>query len=252
MSIRMASAVVPPKDAATVPPVGQTTAVQIAPTTGPLIATLPLTNNPVGNTIVVAPATETITTEVPMAEDSTVAAPSILTPKIGAPTAGDSTAGPSTAGALETGEAKTSTKDKPPEPAVVCVPLILNAFVLNETLCDPERRSKIAPLNLPDYSALGHGSMLKADVLPQVDLHAASPASVNTRISDVSGTGAARPERLGVYLHWTLPKAFRSGLAATDSASGTADHDTRRLEAGLPKKDEKQQTDDPEVSFLTG
>lgn len=135
----------------------------------------------------------------------------------------------------------------PADPAVVCVPMILNAFVLNETLCNSDRKSKIGPLNLPDYSGLGHGSLLKADVVPPVDLHAASPASINTRISDVAGTGAVRTDRLGVYLHWILPKAFRAGMAATESASKDHDHDARRLEAGLSGKKETS-SEDAEVS----
>jgi hypothetical protein len=114
--------------------------------------------------------------------------------------------------------------------------MTLHAFVLNETLCDSERKAKIGPLNLPDYSGLGRGSLLKADVVPPVDLHAASPASINTRISDVAGTGAVRTDRLGVYLHWILPKAFRAGMASTESAS--KDHEARRLEFGLPGKKE--------------
>ena len=134
------------------------------------------------------------------------------------------------------------------ECSVVLVPLILDAFVLNERLCGSERSSKIAPLNRPDYSGLGHGTFLRADIFPKVDLHTASPATVNSRVSDLS-TGQIRKDRLGIYLHWVLPKAFRSGIAATETAS--AEHQKRRFQHGYPAVEEGQEpqsTEMPEVS----
>ncbi|MCJ1395663.1 hypothetical protein MMC18_008549 [Xylographa bjoerkii] len=127
----------------------------------------------------------------------------------------------------------------------VCVPLVLDAFILNEKLCGLNRSTKVPPLNRPDYSGLGHGSFLRPDILPAVDLHTASPASINSRISNIS-TGKVRQDRLGVYIHWILPKAFRSGIAATESAK--AEHDKRRFEHGYPAAEnrETQPTDTPD------
>ena len=86
-------------------------------------------------------------------------------------------------------------------PSVVCVPIDLDAFVLSEKLCDAQWKSKIAPLHQPDYSGLSGGANLRSDLLTPIDLHAASPASVNTRVTDVAGTGQVRNDRVGVYLH---------------------------------------------------
>jgi len=44
-----------------------------------------------------------------------------------------------------------------------------------------------------------------------VDLHAAKPSSINSRVTDL-GNGAWRKQRLGVYLHWVLPPFYRSGV----------------------------------------
>ncbi|KAK6499545.1 hypothetical protein TWF506_004174 [Arthrobotrys conoides] len=119
---------------------------------------------------------------------------------------------------------------------VVCVPLSVDTFVLNPALFASDRKSKICPLNLPDYSGLRYGSLLKADVIPSVRLHAASPAEVNTRITDVSGTGKPRADRMGVYLHWVLPRGFRTGIAASYSARG--EYEQQRVESGFPENGE--------------
>src|SRR6218665_1648516 len=115
---------------------------------------------------------------------------------------------------------------------VVCVPLSVDAFVLSPPLFASDRKSKISPLNLPDYSGLRYGSLLKADVIPSVRLHAASPVEVNTRITDVYGTGKPRADRMGVYLHWVLPRGFRTGI--TTSYSAKEQHNQQRVESGFP------------------
>lgn len=142
----------------------------------------------------------------------------------------------------------------PPQPVtnppVVCVPLTVDAFVLNELLFDKARKSKICPLNLPDYTALGFGSQLRADIQPNVDVHDASPASINTRIADVGGTGAIRKDRVGIYLHWVIPKAFRSSIAATESAAQGDQYKKQRLESGMANEGEgKDDAAEPEVSL---
>jgi hypothetical protein len=79
--------------------------------------------------------------------------------------------------------------------------------------------------------------MSKHDVLPPVDLHSCRPSFVNPRISQAYSaplqtvqlsnpepdfstitSGAINEARLGVYLHWSLPRGYRSGASA---ASGT-------------------------------
>ncbi|EPS39913.1 hypothetical protein H072_6329 [Dactylellina haptotyla CBS 200.50] len=125
------------------------------------------------------------------------------------------------------------------EDSVVCVPLSVDAFVLNPALFASNRKSKICPLNLPDYTGLRYGSLLKADVIPPVHLHAASPVEVNTRITDVSGTGKPRADRMGVYLHWVLPRGFRTGIAASYSARDN--YEKQRIDAGFPQKGENSE-----------
>lgn len=77
------------------------------------------------------------------------------------------------------------------------------------------------------------------DVLPPVDLHTSRPASVNPRISqaysadlnpvvikdpkpDFAKSGdAVIQSRLGVYLHWSLPRGYRTGSSGADGAQRT-------------------------------
>lgn len=98
----------------------------------------------------------------------------------------------------------------------VCIPLQVDAFQLNESLINTGR-AFIAPFSLPDYSSLEPGARLQHDAIPHLDLRAAFPSSINARLSDLD-TGTARQDRLGVYLHWTIPKLFRVGVMATESA----------------------------------
>ncbi len=55
---------------------------------------------------------------------------------------------------------------------------------------------------------------MEPDVLPYHDLHNASPATSNPRVTNLV-TGQPRVERQGVYLHWMLPRVYRSGAAQT-------------------------------------
>ena len=104
----------------------------------------------------------------------------------------------------------------------VAVPMKLDAFILNEKLCDGgedgQPSARIAPLNQPNYTFLQVNEFLaQNDVTDYVDVHASIPASTNLRMTDL-GTGLTRTQRRGVYLHWILPRVYRSGDAATSSA----------------------------------
>ncbi|WYZ36283.1 hypothetical protein EsH8_XII_000033 [Colletotrichum jinshuiense] len=102
---------------------------------------------------------------------------------------------------------------------VVLLPVKLDAFVLNEAVCNGgEFDAKIAPITQPNYTFLRLDDFyLQNDVLNHVDLHAASPAARNPRVTDLR-TASRRDNRLGVYLHWTLPRVYR--LAATTQEGG--------------------------------
>ena len=80
----------------------------------------------------------------------------------------------------------------------------------------------IAPLSQPNYTFLRLDSaLIEPDVVPYHDLHNASPAGSNPRLTDLA-TGNPRVERQGVYLHWMLPKCYRSG-SAEDTNNDTQD-----------------------------
>ncbi|KAK4948585.1 hypothetical protein LTR10_012589 [Elasticomyces elasticus] len=109
----------------------------------------------------------------------------------------------------------------------VCVPVRVDAFVLSPEIVAKSQKSLIAPVTQPNYAFLRYdASVIQHDILPHHDLHAATPAVLNSRVTDL-GTGNIRPERLGVYLHWVLPRVYRSGTAAANSAS---DKQTARRE----------------------
>ncbi|KAE8381123.1 hypothetical protein BDV26DRAFT_289826 [Aspergillus bertholletiae] len=120
------------------------------------------------------------------------------------------------------------------------IPLKLDAFVFNETLSDPDLRTpntdpaheaKIAPITQPNYTFLQwKHQLLQHDILDHVDLHNAFPASSNSRLYDL-GKGQPRTNRMGVYLHWVMPRFYRTGTAATPSA--VPGHDQQRKAKGL-------------------
>ncbi|GME34033.1 hypothetical protein FN846DRAFT_301180 [Neofusicoccum parvum] len=116
-------------------------------------------------------------------------------------------------------------------PEVIAVPLKLDAFVLNAAVCggssdqpnDDENhdKAKIAPLSQPNYTYLRfERNMVQNDILNFTDLHKTGPAKFNSRFTDL-GTGEPRPKRQGVYLHWTVPRPYRSGSTLSqDSEAG--------------------------------
>lgn len=99
-----------------------------------------------------------------------------------------------------------------PSPIVVLVPVKLDAFGFNPAVCNGKSdEAKIAPITQPNYTFLRVDEFVaQHDVLPHVDLHLSSPSSTNLRLMDL-GTGEMRP-RTGVYLHWSLPRAYRRGI----------------------------------------
>lgn len=79
--------------------------------------------------------------------------------------------------------------------------------------------AKIAPIVQPNYTFLRLDTdYIQSDILNPIDLHNAWPAEFNSRFTDL-GTDKARPHRQGVYVHWTIPRLYRSGIAATKPES---------------------------------
>lgn len=107
---------------------------------------------------------------------------------------------------------------------VALVPMQLDAFVLNPAVCgtgnDNDTSARICPITQPNYTFLRLDSfLLQSDVQNHVALHNTAPASINSRLTDLGGRPNPTPlrHRHGVYVHWTLPRFYRSGVSATES-----------------------------------
>jgi hypothetical protein len=112
----------------------------------------------------------------------------------------------------------------------VLIPVKLDAFVLNDLVCEGgPGKAKIAPISQPNYTFLRlDKSYLQSDILYDIDIHNISGqngAQFNSRITDL-GTGERREHRRGIYLHWTIPRIYRSGVTKTN--------DTNKDTRGLP------------------
>ncbi|KPM41414.1 hypothetical protein AK830_g5113 [Neonectria ditissima] len=110
---------------------------------------------------------------------------------------------------------------KEPIPQAVAIPMKLDAFILNKAVCggssespkddQNKKHAKIAPISQPNYTFLRfERSMVQNDILNFTDLHKTGPARFNRRFTDL-GTGETFPGRQGVYIHWIVPKPYRSG-----------------------------------------
>lgn len=91
----------------------------------------------------------------------------------------------------------------------------LDAFALSPDCCDG--LSKIAPYTQPNYTALRLDShLIQHDVLDHVDFHTSSPATKNPRLADLtlSPPNNLKHNRMGVHLHWSLPRLYRTAIAS--------------------------------------
>ncbi|KAJ6032603.1 hypothetical protein N7540_003335 [Penicillium herquei] len=132
-------------------------------------------------------------------------------------------------------------------PLAVCIPLNVDAFILNKDVVE-SGKALIAPFSLPDYGGLEPGDRLQHDVIPHLDLRSAAISATNDRLSDLD-SGKPRRDRLGVYLHWTIPKPFRAGVSATHSAK-ELDQEQRKKK-GLPEEKRETSTGSTEVRIDT-
>lgn len=121
----------------------------------------------------------------------------------------------------------------------VCIPIDLDAFVLNRRVCDASSQADdqgialVAPITQPNYVNLRLTSdQIQHDILPRVDVHNSKNAATNPRIAELyakpfvnftttnpipdsnASAGIVR-SRQGVYLHWSLPRLYRA--AATQA-----------------------------------
>ena len=104
----------------------------------------------------------------------------------------------------------------------VCVPMKVEAFRLNAASATGP--SRLAPLSQPDLTQLRHWNDVVGDV--DLDNTARGPAFSN-RVTNLT-TGELRRERFGMYLHWILPRFYRTGLATTESSADDLANLTRK------------------------
>jgi hypothetical protein len=115
----------------------------------------------------------------------------------------------------------------------------IDAFILNKEVCDTGL-TRIAPITQPDYRGLRtNNAEIRPDILAPVDVTRSQPASVNLRISavetanttpvdptqpttDVDEVPPLRTNRIGAYLHWSLPRMYRTGTSASDNVTEIA------------------------------
>ncbi|KAF8457872.1 hypothetical protein BDZ91DRAFT_701295 [Kalaharituber pfeilii] len=118
-------------------------------------------------------------------------------------------------------------------PHVLAIPVKLDAFVLNAAVCGGKDRhvdnnkdkAKIAPLSQPNYTFLRfERTMVQNDVLNFTDLHKTSPAPYNPRFTDL-GTGETRTNRQGVYIHWIVPRPYRTGTSTSSAIEEIPEED---------------------------
>lgn len=129
----------------------------------------------------------------------------------------------------------------------VLLPVQLEAFTLNPAVCGKgtSDEARICPISQPNYTFLRLDNFLiQNDVQPHADLHSTAPAARNKRMMDL-GARPTKPRRNrhGIYLHWILPRVYRSGVAAADSVSLDRRNEERQKKGLDPIKDDK--TSDP-------
>lgn len=124
------------------------------------------------------------------------------------------------------------------------VPVQLDAFVLNPAVCGkPEDTgARICPITQPNYTFLRFRDFVaESDLQPHADLHNAAPAQVNSRLTDLGARPpTAHRHRHGVYVHWSLPRAYRTGISFADSVKPERRNE-ERIRHGLPPEGLREQ-----------
>ncbi|KAL1878934.1 hypothetical protein Plec18167_004229 [Paecilomyces lecythidis] len=139
----------------------------------------------------------------------------------------------------------------------VLVPVQVDAFCFTDATYlklfnilhppDPNDQAQLtipAPITPPNYRGLRLDSgLIKHDIFEEI----------NPRVVDLNWLyGAPRytscyslandlfkSDREGIYLHWSLPKVYRAGIAATSSAQD--DHQNQKLRQGFPGQSESSE-----------
>jgi hypothetical protein len=112
----------------------------------------------------------------------------------------------------------------------ICVPIALDAYCMTTAPCDgeePFNPCRIGSITQPNYTGLRLDSQLiRHDVLDPVDIHRTRPAALNLRVADPGKPKPAiRENRIGTYLHWSLPRAYRGGSSTADGTKDSKGND---------------------------
>jgi hypothetical protein len=121
----------------------------------------------------------------------------------------------------------------------VVMPVLVDCFMFNQGVFSPEKLSdvKMAPITQPNYTFLRYDRQYLAnDIMRHVDLHGSGKATSNPRYTDL-GTEKPFENRQGVYVHWMVPRPYRSGIASTKSGKST-ENDGDQPVSGDAKNDQ--------------
>ncbi|KAG8527297.1 uncharacterized protein KY384_008041 [Bacidia gigantensis] len=113
----------------------------------------------------------------------------------------------------------------------ILVPMKLDAFLnydQRQTVAqDPRLRAYLAPITTPNYDALKmDADLVQHDIFDQLR---------DTPFMARADRYRTQPSNQGIYLHWSIPKLYRSGLVASSSAHDALQDQLKR--AGYPSGD---------------
>lgn len=135
------------------------------------------------------------------------------------------------------------------EPTILTVPIKLDAFILNAEVCggtgaDDGNKdfAKIAPFRQPNYTFLRFDAgVVQNDTLDFTDLHKTGPSRYNSRFTNL-GKKEPYQKRQGVYLHWIVPRVYRTGSTVSQDQNG---QQQARAREGLNPKTSREPRDAP-------
>jgi hypothetical protein len=106
----------------------------------------------------------------------------------------------------------------------VAVPINLSAFVLTPECASSDGPARIGIISQPNYMGLRlDEALMQHDLVDHVDFHLTSPAKFNPRLTDIGAflydadPPKYRRNRMGVYLHWSLPRCYRAAQKAQEN-----------------------------------
>jgi hypothetical protein len=107
----------------------------------------------------------------------------------------------------------------------IAIPIDLTAFVLTPECAESDGPARIAPITQPNYIGLRlDEALMQHDLVDHIDFHLTTPAKFNSRLTEIGATffdanpPKYRRNRMGVYLHWSLPRCYRAAQRAQQNS----------------------------------